>query len=96
MKIEINDTYYIDFDGMNYTPFKFRKGGDEVLQGKYKGSITEDKWVSSNKFFNSLHSALIWVNVDSIVGEGGEISLSEYINTYQQGLDKLIEACKGV
>lgn len=43
MKININDKYYINFDGMNYTPFKFFEGTGETYKVAGREVVSKDK-----------------------------------------------------
>lgn len=81
--ITINDQYKIEFDGLQFTPYWFKAGGEEITFGIAKGQETKDKWVSSGKYFNKLELACKWV-VDDAMSKDGEISMGEFIAEYRE------------
>lgn len=84
MKIRINDTYYIDVDERNYTLKEVRVS----KEGKpYEKAIG---------YYGSMAQALEFYNRHSLAQGEEELTIAEYIEKYKQGLDELIEACKGV
>lgn len=84
MKIRINDTYYIDVDERNYTLKEVRVS----KEGKpYEKSIG---------YYGSVSQALESYNRNNLAQAGEELTIAEYIRLYKEGLDELIEACKGV
>lgn len=94
MKINIDENYYIEFDGVQYMPFKFKPEG--VIQiGKNKGKAYEAQWVHCGKYFNRLDFTLNWIVSDSLAS-GGDMHLGEFIEGYLDKLDELNKACKGV
>lgn len=95
MKITINDNYYVEYDKYNFTPFKWVKGG-EVLSGKHKGEVTEDRWVNTRKYFGSMPAVIRFITLDSITDENDTIMLNEFLVKYEERMKELIEACKGV
>lgn len=96
MKINVNENYYINFDGNNYTPFKFVKGTGEEYKVAGKTIISKDKWVDSRKFFTTLESALKWIAIEAVQDGCEEISLDRYIKEYVDVMKGLTEACKGL
>ena len=96
MKININDKYYINFDGMNYTPFKFFEGTGETYKVAGREVVSKDKWVDTKKYFMTLPMALKWVSVDSLLEENEEIDLEDYIKAYEGKLEELKKSCEGL
>ncbi len=96
MKININDKYYVEFDGNQYIPWKYSKGGVPIPVGKYKGKLSEAKWNNTQKYFISLPHALKWVVQDSLQDDHPEIDLVDFINTYETKMEEIHKACKGV
>jgi hypothetical protein len=96
MKININENYYVDFDGANWTPYKYSKGGVIIPVGKNKGKLSEAGWINSKKYFSSLPFALRWITQDSLQDERPEIDLEDFIEVYENKMESLIKACKGV
>ena len=84
MKIRINDKYHIDVDERNYTLKETR----ETKDGKpYEKSIG---------YYGSVRQALEAYNRNNLAQADEELTIAEYIRLYKEGLDELIEACKGV
>lgn len=96
MKININENYYIDFDGLNYTPFSFFKGTGETYKIAGRELVSKDKWIDSKKYFTNLPNALHWITVHSLQAEYEEINLSEYIGIYTSKMEELKVACQGL
>lgn len=84
MKIRINDTYYIDVDERNYTLKEVRVSENGKPYEKALG------------YFRSVHQALEFYNRHNLAQGEEELTIAEHIEKYKQGLDELIEACKGV
>ena len=82
MKIKINENYYIDLDGNQYTPYWFKKGEGEMMVAGRKVN-PEDRWISSGKYYNTLENAIKWVLDDTMV-KGNDLDLGEYIETYRK------------
>lgn len=84
MKIRINETYHIEVDERNYT---------------LKETLVSENGKSYEKtlgHFRSVHQVLRFCNrhIEPLTEE--ELTNAQYIEKYKQGLDELIEACKGV
>ena len=59
MKVTISETCYVEVDeNNNHIPFFHQEGGSVITQGRYKGRTTEDKWVSSGKYFSNMPAAI--------------------------------------
>lgn len=91
MKIEINDTYYVDFAGDSYNPFKKAL---TPRKDKKTGKIATH--IHCGKYFMSLEHALKWVVIDSLNSEYESVKLEDYIKIYTSKTDELTEACKGL
>ena len=90
MKITINEHYYIDVDTLgNHTPYFFKKGGELITFGKNKGIISQDKWVSSGKYYTDLGLALDWIVKDSLQNDYPEIDLKDYLTTYEERVEDI-------
>ena len=80
MKVNVNDNWYIEIDSFgNHTPYSFKKGGEEIVKGKYKGQITQDRWVSEGKYFVNLPQALLYIFHKELSMENEEMDIKEYI-----------------
>ena len=84
MKIRINETYHIEVDERYYTLKETR-----VSESGKSYDITLGH-------FRSVHQVLRFLNRDSVPLTEEELTNAQYIEKYKQGLDELIEACKGV
>ena len=83
MKIRINETYYIDVDERNHTLKEVR----QTKEGKpYEKAIG---------YYSSMDRALEAYNRNNLAQVDEELTIAQYIELYKQGLDELIEACKG-
>ncbi len=84
MKIRINENYFIDVDERNHTLKEVRT----TKEGKpYEKSIG---------YYGSVYKALESYNRNNLAQSDEELTIAEYIKRYKEGLDELIEACKGV
>lgn len=84
MKIRINETYHIEVDERNYTLKETRVSESGKPYEKALG------------YFRNVYQALEFYNRHSLAQDEEELAIAEYIEKYKQGLDELIEACKGV
>lgn len=84
MKIRINETYYIDVDERNHTLKEVRQTKDGKPYEKAIG------------YYGSVRQALEAYNRNNLAQADEELTIAEYIRLYKEGLDELIEACKGV
>lgn len=91
MKIKINETYYIEFNGDSYNPFK-----KAITPRKDKKTGKALTHVHCGKYFINLESALKWVVVDSLSSEFDEIGLTEYVKIYSRKMEELTAACQGL
>jgi len=92
MKITINDQYYIDFDGTQYTPFWFKEGGEQMKVAG-RDITTKDEWKTSGKYFTKLESAIHWVVSDSLV-KGDDLSLGEFVAQYREAWEDIKKVVK--
>lgn len=89
MKITINENYYIDFDGQQYTPYWFKAGGEEMRVAG-REIKTKDEWKTSGKYFTNLDTAIHWVVSDSIV-RGEDLSIGEFVEAYRSTMEEIKE-----
>ncbi len=83
MKVRINENYYIDIDERNHTLKEVR----QTKEGKpYEKAIG---------YYSSVYRALEAYNLNNLAQEDEELTIAEYIRLYKEGLDDLVEACKG-
>ncbi len=83
MKIRINETYHIEVDERNLTLKETRVSEKGKPHEKTLGH------------FRSVHRVLRFCNRHSVPLTEEELIIAEYTEKYQQGLDELVEACKG-
>ena len=89
MKVKVTDTFYVKIDSIgNHQPYYFKKGGEVITIGKFRGQETEDKWVYADKYFNNVSRAILWGIEEGLV-EGGEKLLGEDEIDAQAYLERL-------
>lgn len=87
--ININENYKIEFDGVQFTPFWFKKSeGEKMVAGRMVNP--EDKWVTSGKYLNKLETACKWI-VDDIMSRGEDVTLAEFVKEYREAVELITE-----
>ena len=92
MKVTINDKCYVEVDNHNnYTPFLYSEGGEVIMTGKFKGQVSQPKWVSSHKYFSNMPNAIRYVLEQDAFSEGEEITLKEYVSRIENIKAEVVE-----
>lgn len=91
--ISINDEWQLHFDGEQYMPFRYRKGGDTITFGLHKGNKVEPKWIDQKKYFVNIPQALRWI-VEQEMSVGDAIDITKYIKDSENLLNKFKECLK--
>jgi hypothetical protein len=95
MIINVNEKYRINFDGANYMPEIFKKGGDTMTVAG-RELVTQPKWQLYGKYFTELSTAIVFIARQSLVEDDLELNLSEYLAKLENVTSALTEACRGV
>ena len=89
--INISDKYRVQYDGQQYMPEVFDKGGVEIKVGASKGQLSKAKWKHAGKYYGKLEHSVIWC-VDNGASELGEMTMFEFIHEYKQMRNQFIDA----
>jgi len=89
--INISDKYRVQYDGQQYMPEVFDKGGVEIKVGASKGQLSKAKWKHAGKYYGKLENAVTWC-IDDGARDLGVITLSEYIDKYKTIRNQFIDA----
>lgn len=95
MIINVNEKYRINFDGANYMPEFFKKGGEEMTVAG-RELVTQPKWQTYGKYFTKLSTSLGFIARQSPVEDDLELNLSEYLSKLENVTSALTDACRGV
>jgi hypothetical protein len=90
--IIVNDDWKIKVDEYNYQLVRFRKGGEEIKQGKYKGNTTKERWEELQSFHPNLQQALkriIELDTNDMIGSDG-VFLYQYVSTLNDHKNEIL------
>lgn len=79
--VMITDTYKVEIDSMNnHQPFYFKEGGEVITVGKYKGSLSKDRWQTTNKHFKNLARAIHYGVEQEYLNQEEVLTLQDHID----------------
>ena len=89
MEVLVTETFKVKVDSYkNHQPMYFKKGGDIISTGKNVGQISEDKWVTVDKYFRTLSEAILYGLEHGLI-ESGDKLVSEDDITAETYLSRL-------
>ena len=103
--VNITPSFKVEIDNYNnHQPAYFKQGGYIMTTGVNKGEVAKDRWIKEQKFFVNLQGAiyygleqgLIESEEEISVGEGGEMTLHDYIvglRVYLEETERLLYGC---
>lgn len=81
-EVTIDEEFKVDVDELNHTLYRYEAGCKVIATGKYKGQLSEPKWVLVGYFPNLEQCLRKIVFLKSLTGE--KHNLDEYITRLEK------------